>query len=62
MRKKAKEQVHMTKARFLTRRWNYIISLVQGVPTFLYAIYGLVTPLGDRRGGMIGLAVLGALF
>ena len=52
----------MTKEEFLTRRWNYIISLVQGVPTFLYAIYGLVTPLGDTLGGMIGLSVLGALF
>jgi hypothetical protein len=52
----------VTKEAFLTRRWNYIISLVQGVPTFLYAIYGLVTPLADTRGGMIGLAVLGALF
>ena len=48
--------------KFLTRRWNYIISLVQGVPTFLYAISGLVTPLGDTRGGMIGLSILGALF
>jgi hypothetical protein len=52
----------VTKEKFLTRRWNTIISLVQGVPTFLYAIYGLITPLGDRLGGMIGLSVLGALF
>jgi hypothetical protein len=52
----------MTRDQFLTRRLNYIISLVQGVPTFLYAIYGLVTPLGDTLGGMIGLSVLGALF
>jgi hypothetical protein len=52
----------MTRDRFLTRRWNYIISVVQGAPTFLYAIYGLVTPLGDTLGGMIGLSILGALF
>jgi hypothetical protein len=55
-------QVKVTKETFLTRRWNTIISLAQGVPTLLYAIYGLVTPLGDTLGGMIGLSVLGALF
>jgi hypothetical protein len=46
----------------LTRRWNYIISLVQGVPTFLFVIYGLISPLGDTKTGMIILSVLGALF
>ena len=52
----------MTKEKFLTLRWNYTISLVQGLPTFAFAIYGLVTPLGDTRTGMIVLSVLGALF
>jgi hypothetical protein len=52
----------MNKEKFLTRRWNYIISLVQGVPTFLFAIYALSTPLGETQAGMISLSVLGALF
>ena len=52
----------MKREKFLTRRWNYIISLVQGLPTFLYAIYGLSTSLGDTRAGMVGLSILGALF
>jgi hypothetical protein len=52
----------MNRERFLTRRWNYIISLVQGVPTFAFAIYGLSTPLGEMRTGMIVLSILGALF
>ena len=52
----------MTKEKFLTLRWNYIISLVQGVPTFAFAIYGIATPLGDTLPGMIVLSVLGALF
>lgn len=52
----------MTKEKFLTRRWNYIISLVQGVPTFLFVIYGLSTPLGETREGMIVLSIMGALF
>ena len=52
----------MNKGNFLTRRWNYIISLVQGLPTFIFVIYGLATPLGETRTGMIVLSVLGALF
>ena len=52
----------MSKEKFLTVRWNYIISLVQGLPTFLFVIYGLLTPLGDTQAGMIGLSILGALF
>ena len=52
----------MTKEKFLTLRWNYIISLVQGLPTFAFAIYGISTPLGETRTGMITLSVLGALF
>lgn len=52
----------MTREKFLTLRWNYIISLVQGLPTFAFAIYGIATPLGETRTGMIVLSVLGALF
>jgi hypothetical protein len=52
----------MTKEKFLTLRWNYIICLVQGLPTFAFVIYGLATPLGTTKAGMIMLSVLGALF
>ncbi len=52
----------MDKKKFLTRRWNYIITIVQGIPTVAYMIYGLATPLGGTQKGMIILSVLGALF
>jgi len=52
----------MNKEKFLTRRWNYIISIVQGLPTFAFVIYGLATPLGGTKTGMIVLSVVGALF
>ncbi|MBT3272287.1 MAG: hypothetical protein HN368_03965 [Spirochaetales bacterium] len=52
----------MNKEKFLTRRWNYLISLVQGLPTLLFVIYGLSTPLGNSKAGMITLSILGALF
>lgn len=52
----------MTWDDFLTRRWNDRITLFQGVPTFLFVMYGLVTPLGKTQTGMIVLSLLGALF
>ena len=52
----------MSKEKLLTRRWNYFITFVQGVPTFLFAVYALSTPLGETQAGMITLSVLGALF
>ena len=52
----------MNKEKFLSRRWNYIITLVQGLPTVAFMIYGLATPLGGSQKGMIILSVLGALF
>ena len=54
--------IKMNKEKFLTRRWNTIISVALGVPTFTFAIYGLVSPIGETREGMIVLSVLGALF
>ena len=52
----------MNKEKFLARRWNYIITIVQGVPTFAFVIYGLTTPFGQTQAGMITLSVLGAFF
>lgn len=52
----------MSKEKFLTRRWNYIITVMQGVPMLAFVIYGLATPLGDTQAGMITLAVLGSLY
>jgi hypothetical protein len=52
----------MTQKSFLTRGWNNTISVVQGLPTFLFVAYGLATPLGGTREGMIALSVVGAFF
>lgn len=52
----------MTRDAFLTRRWNNAITVVQGVPTFLFVGYGLATPFGGTLTGMIALSVLGAFF
>ncbi len=52
----------MTKDRFLTRRWNYIITLAQGLPTFAFVVYALTSGYAGTQQGMIVLSVLGALF
>lgn len=52
----------MTRDAFLSRRTNYAITLLQGLPTFLFVAYGLATPFGGTREGMIVLSVLGAFF
>ena len=52
----------MNKDKFLTRRWNTIISLVQGLPTFAFIAYGIFSPLGGTLGGMIAISVVGGLF
>ncbi len=52
----------MTKEKIFTRRWNYIITIVQGLPTFAFILYGLTSPYGSTKAGMITLSVLGALF
>ncbi len=52
----------MNRDRFLTRRWNYIITLVQGPPTVAFVVYGLTSGYGETQQGMIVLSVLGALF
>ena len=31
---------------FLTRRWNVVITVAQGLPTFGFVCYGLATPFG----------------
>jgi hypothetical protein len=52
----------MTKEKFLTVRWNNILSLGLGLPTLIYVLFVFSSSLWLKRGGLIGLAVFGALF
>lgn len=52
----------MTKDNFLTVRWNNYLSLGIGIPTLAYVVVALSTSLWLARGGLIGLAIFGALF
>jgi len=52
----------MTKEKFLTVRWNNLLSLGLGLPTLLYVIFAFSTSAWLEKGGLIGLAIFGALF
>jgi hypothetical protein len=52
----------MTREFFLTIRWNNWLSLGLGLPTLIYVIVALSTSIWLGRSGLIGLAILGALF
>ena len=52
----------MTKEKFLTVRWNNILALGLGLPALIYVIVALSTSIWMGRNGMIGLALIGALY
>ena len=52
----------MTKEKFLTVRWNNWLSLGLGIPTLIYVVVALSTSIWATRGGLIGLAIVGALY
>ena len=52
----------MTKQKFLTVRWNNILSVYLGTPTLIYVILAFSTSHWLERDGLIGLAIFGALF
>jgi hypothetical protein len=52
----------MTKGKFLTIRWNNLLSLGLGLPTLIYIVYAFSTSAWLEKGGLIGLAIFGALF
>jgi len=52
----------MTKEKFLTVRWNNLLSLGLGIPTLIYIVTAFSTSFWTERAGLIGLAIFGALY
>ena len=52
----------MTKERFLTVRWNNILTVGLGIPTLIYAVVVLSTSVLSDLAGFIGLVVIGVLY
>jgi hypothetical protein len=52
----------MTKEKFLTVRWNNILTLALGIPTLLYIVFVLTTPVLSDKVAFIGLALIGVVY
>jgi hypothetical protein len=52
----------MTKGKFLTVRWNNLLTLGLGLPGLIYVVVAFSTPFWSGRGGLIGLSILGVLY
>ena len=52
----------MTKEKFLTVRWNNLLSLGLGLLVLIYAVVALSTSVSSSLGGFIGLVVIGVLY
>jgi hypothetical protein len=52
----------MTKEKFLTVRWNNILSMALGIPALVYIVYAFSTSAWTVRGGLIGLSIVGVLY
>ena len=52
----------MTKEKFLTIRWNNLLSLGLGIPVLIYVIIVLSTSALSNFSGFIGLVIFGVLY
>ena len=52
----------MTYDKFLTRRWNNILTVGMGIPVLIYITVVLSTSVLSDFAGFIGMVVLGALY
>lgn len=52
----------VTKEKFLTVRWSNLLTLGLGIPGLIYILAAFSNSFWATRGGMIGLAIFGALY
>ena len=52
----------MTKEKFLTIRWNNLLSLGLGLPAILYVVVAFTNSFWSTKGGLIWLSVIGVVY
>ena len=52
----------MTREKFLTVRWNNILTLALGLPAIIYMIWAFSTGAWTTLWGMIGLSIIGFIY
>ncbi len=52
----------MTKEKFVTVRWNNILTLALGLPTLVYVLAAFSNAFWSTKSGLIGLALIGLVY
>ena len=52
----------MMKEKFLTVKWNNILTLGLGIPLLIFVVYAFSNSVWMEKGGLIGLAIIGVLY
>jgi hypothetical protein len=52
----------MTKEKFLTVRWNNLLTLGLGIPALIYVVAAFSSSAWSSKDGMIWLSVIGGVF
>ena len=52
----------MNKEKYLTVRWNNILTLALGIPTLLYIVFVLSTPVLSDKAAFFGLFLIGVVY
>lgn len=52
----------MTKDKFLTVRWNNLLSLAVGLPALAYVVVALSISALSGLGGFIGMVIVGVVY
>ena len=60
--RQAEREDHMTKEKFLTKRWNNWLTLALGLPTLIYGTVVLSTSVLSDFWGFIGMVIIGVVY
>ena len=52
----------MTKEKFLTVRWNNLLTLGLGIPAVIFIVAAFSTLVWSSMGGLIWLSIIGVLY
>lgn len=52
----------MKKEKYLTVRWNNILTLALGIPSLLFILAAFSSSTWSEKSGMIGLSIVGVLY
>jgi hypothetical protein len=52
----------LKKGKYLTVRWNNMLTLALGIPSLIYIIAAFSTSTWSEKSGMIGISIVGVLY